>query len=83
MIVRVLCSFCAVVAFVNAQIPSFGACPDYSAIDNFERTRFLGNWFEIERYFTISEVATKCVSVSYDLEPDGNIYVKNSFTNRL
>ncbi|XP_058056691.1 lopap-like [Anopheles bellator] len=68
---------------VGAQIPGFGTCPDYSPIVRFNRTRFLGTWYEIERYFTVTEVATKCVSVTYEQRADGKIYVRNAYTNRF
>lgn len=68
---------------VNAQIPGLGGCPDFSPIQRFDRMAFLGTWYEVERYFTVSEVATKCVAATYELLPDGNIYVRNALTNRL
>uniref|UniRef100_A0A182Q6U5 Lipocalin/cytosolic fatty-acid binding domain-containing protein n=1 Tax=Anopheles farauti TaxID=69004 RepID=A0A182Q6U5_9DIPT len=77
---------CLVGAFfvaVHSQIPGFGTCPDYSPIQRFNRTRFLGTWYEIERYFTVTEVATKCVSVTYEQRADGKIYVRNAYTNRF
>ncbi|KAL1396442.1 hypothetical protein pipiens_010506 [Culex pipiens pipiens] len=72
-----------VLSVVNCQIPGFGGCPDYTPILRFNRTRFLGTWYEVERYFTVSEVATKCVSATYELQPDGKIYVRNALTNRF
>ncbi|XP_053695677.1 apolipoprotein D-like [Sabethes cyaneus] len=71
------------VAVVRGQIPGLGGCPDYSPIAKFNRSRFLGTWYEVERYFTVSEVATKCVSATYELQPDGKIYVRNALTNRF
>ncbi|KFB42319.1 AGAP009282-PA-like protein [Anopheles sinensis] len=71
------------ISLVQSQIPGFGTCPDYSPILRFNRTRFLGTWYEIERYFTVTEVATKCVSVTYEQRADGKIYVRNAYTNRF
>ncbi|XP_035904743.1 lopap-like [Anopheles stephensi] len=71
------------VTVVKTQIPGFGTCPDYSPIQRFNRTRFLGTWYEIERYFTVTEVATKCVSVTYEQRADGKIHVRNAYTNRF
>lgn len=65
------------------QIPSFGGCPDYQAMTGFDKTRFLGKWYETERYFTVSELASRCVSATYEIRPDGNIWVNNAITNRL
>ncbi|XP_053692604.1 apolipoprotein D-like [Sabethes cyaneus] len=76
-----LLGLCTVVIFTEAQIPALGACPLYSPIAKFNRTRFLGTWFEVERYFTVNEVAMKCVSATYELQVDGKIVVKNALTN--
>lgn len=66
-----------------AQIPSFGGCPDYQAMTGFDKSRFLGKWYETERYFTVSELASRCVSATYEIRADGNIWVNNAITNRL
>lgn len=52
-------------------------------MQNFDREYFLGKWYEIERYFAVSELASRCVSVTYERRADGNIYVNNEVTNRL
>lgn len=70
-------------SLVDAQIPGLGGCPDYVPITKFNRTRFLGTWYEVERYFTVSEVAAKCISATYELMPDGKVYVRNALTNRF
>ncbi|XP_019931635.2 apolipoprotein D [Aedes albopictus] len=74
---------CGLASLVDAQIPGLGGCPDYVPITKFDRNKFLGTWYEVERYFTVSEVAAKCISATYELMPDGKIYVKNSLTNRF
>lgn len=66
-----------------AQVPGFGRCPDYQPMSNFDKDKFLGKWIEIERYFTVSEVISKCISAEYERRADGNIYVKNYYTNRM
>lgn len=50
---------------------------------DFDRENFLGKWYEIERYFAVSELASRCVSVTYERRADGKIYVNNEMTNRL
>lgn len=35
------------------------------------------------RYFAVSELASRCVSVTYERRADGKIYVNNEMTNRL
>lgn len=49
----------------------------------FDRENFWGKWYEIERYFAVSELASRCVSVTYERRADGKIYVNNEMTNRL
>lgn len=71
------------IAIAQSQIPSFGACPDHQAVKNFEREKFLGTWYELERYFTVSEVGTKCITATYERRPDGKIYINNAYTNRF
>lgn len=50
---------------------------------DFDREAFLGKWYEIERYFTVSEIASRCISVDYDRRSDGKIWVNNEITNRM
>ncbi|XP_055303086.1 uncharacterized protein LOC129568806 [Sitodiplosis mosellana] len=75
------CVFLA--AIVTAQIPNFGRCPEYDAMRDFDRENFLGKWYENERYFAVSELASRCVSVTYERRADGKIYVSNEMTNRF
>ncbi|XP_038207556.1 apolipoprotein D-like [Zerene cesonia] len=70
-------------AAAHAQIPSLGWCPDYQPMANFNINRFLGNWFEAERYFTVSELGTRCVNTKYEATPEGRIVVSNEITNSL
>lgn len=74
-ITKVLC--------ICGQIPSFGRCPEFDAMADFDKEKFLGTWHEIERYFTVTEVVSKCISADYERRVDGNIYVKNYYTNRM
>ncbi|KAB0801015.1 hypothetical protein PPYR_05369 [Photinus pyralis] len=71
------------VAFTSAQIPSFGWCPDYTPMEDFEVDRFLGKWYESERYFTFSDVTSRCVVTDYARASSGRIYVSNEVTNRI
>jgi apolipoprotein D and lipocalin family protein len=71
------------IVLVQAQIPSFGGCPEIPAVKNFDKEQFLGTWYEIERYFTVAEVAARCVSATYEKRPDGKVYINNAFTNRF
>ncbi|RZB40234.1 apolipoprotein D-like [Asbolus verrucosus] len=73
----------AICAITKAQIPNFGFCPDYLPMPDFDMERFLGKWYEAERYFQFSGVVTRCVMTDYAKAPSGKIYVSNEVTNRL
>ncbi|XP_068626806.1 apolipoprotein D-like [Battus philenor] len=70
-------------AAVTAQIPSLGFCPDYQPMANFNMNRFLGTWFEAERYFSVSELGSRCVTTKYESTPEGRILVSNEITNAV
>lgn len=78
----VLVGYCVFVN-VRSQIPSFGGCPVYQPMPDFEKDRFLGTWYEAERYFTVTELASRCISATYERRQDDLIWVNNSITNRL
>ncbi|XP_041975401.1 apolipoprotein D-like isoform X2 [Aricia agestis] len=50
---------------------------------NFNVNRFLGSWYEAERYFTVSELGSRCVKTKYESTPEGRILVSNEITNSL
>lgn len=66
-----------------AQVPSFGRCPEFDAMPSFDQDAFLGTWYEVERYFTVTEFVSKCISADYEKRADGRIYVNNEYTNRM
>ncbi|XP_076303411.1 apolipoprotein D-like [Lasioglossum baleicum] len=70
-------------ALANAQVPSLGFCPEYVPMANFDMSKFLGVWFEAERYFQLTEVVSRCVMANYTLAPDGKFRVSNEVTNRF
>lgn len=73
----------ALASIAAAQIPGFGFCPDYLPMADFDIDRFLGKWYENERYFTFSDVASRCIVTDYARAPSGKIYVSNEVTNRM
>lgn len=75
--------FLALLAFVSAQIPSLGFCPTYSSKENFEMNKFLGKWYEAERYFTLNDIGSRCVVTDYAKTATGKIYVSNEYISRL
>ncbi|XP_065165519.1 apolipoprotein D-like [Atheta coriaria] len=68
---------------VHAQIPNVGWCPEYLPMTDFDMNRFLGKWYEAERYFTFSEIVSRCVVTDYAKSASGRIFVSNEVTNRL
>ncbi|KAL0851484.1 hypothetical protein ABMA28_007280 [Loxostege sticticalis] len=76
-------SVLCLLATASAQIPSLGWCPDFQPMQNFNMNRFLGPWYEVERYFTVSELGTRCVTTNYISTPEGRILVTNEITNYL
>lgn len=72
-----------IVIQVQCQVPSFGGCPGYDPMGNFNPEKFLGTWYEVERLFTVTELASRCVSATYERKVDGQLWVDNYFTNRL
>ncbi|CAH1153724.1 unnamed protein product [Phaedon cochleariae] len=75
--------FLSVLVSAKGQIPSLGFCPEYFPMADFDMSRFLGKWYEAERYFQFSELASRCVVTDYARGPSGKIYVSNEVTNRL
>ncbi|KAM3959000.1 apolipoprotein D [Aphomia sociella] len=73
----------ALVGSASAQIPSLGWCPDFQPMANFSMNRFLGTWYEAERYFTVSELGSRCVTTNYVSTPEGRILVSNEIINYL
>lgn len=77
------CFLVLTAVLVSAQIPSFGFCPQYGPMENFDMNKFLGKWYEVERYFTFSDIGSRCVVTDYAKTATGKIYVSNEYTSRL
>ncbi|XP_026282213.1 apolipoprotein D-like [Frankliniella occidentalis] len=67
----------------DAQVPFLGTCPDVKVMPSFDVTKYLGKWFEAERYFAIFEFAGKCVTGNYTVDNDGRISILNRQTSSL
>ncbi|KAI4470524.1 apolipoprotein d [Holotrichia oblita] len=80
---KCVCLFGLVVTLASAQIPSLGFCPSYTPMEDFDMNRFLGKWYEAERYFTFSDIGSRCVVTDYAKTATGKIYVSNEYTSRL
>ncbi|RZF43451.1 hypothetical protein LSTR_LSTR001712 [Laodelphax striatellus] len=71
------------VALTAAQIPNLGWCPDYVPMADFDMERYLGTWYEQERYFRVMEAGSRCVRTNYTKAVDGRILVSSEITGRL
>lgn len=63
--------------FASAQVTGLGPCPKVQPVENFDIKRYLGLWYEIEKYPTPFSRGTKCITATYGLRQDGNISVLN------
>ncbi|KAJ8669023.1 hypothetical protein QAD02_000282 [Eretmocerus hayati] len=70
-----------VIGSAVAQIPSFGGCPDVETVSNFDVKKYLGKWYEQERFFAAFEVGAKCVTAEYSENDNGTIKVVNKQIN--
>ncbi|XP_044012549.1 apolipoprotein D-like [Aphidius gifuensis] len=61
-----------------ALLPTFGACPDVETIDRLNMTRFMGKWFEAERYFSLVDIGAKCGTFNYSSGDNGSLKLVNS-----
>lgn len=67
----------------TAQVPGFGGCPDFESQPDFDMNKFLGTWYESERYVNIFEAGTRCVKTNYTKAVDGRFLVANEIMNRF
>lgn len=63
--------------FSTAQIPGFGGCPNLPVVHEFDVNRYLGVWFEVQKYPFIFTLGGKCVTAEYGLTNDGKVSVFN------
>ena len=56
-----------------------GSCPkDYKPMENFDKERYMGDWYEqVRDKYTPFEIGAGCQVASYALNDDGSIAVKN------
>merc|ERR1711997_1252938 len=70
---------------INAQEFSFGRCPPFPTVKNFDPQKYSGTWFEYANYFAFFQLFGKCVTATYTLEPDngyGKYELKINIVNR-
>jgi len=68
----------ALVAIGNAQVTKFGGCPVVPTQDHLDISKYLGLWYEIERFPAIFE-GDFCTTANYTLKANGKINVDNRY----
>jgi len=63
---------------VTGQEVFWGSCPVVSVQQNFDINRYMGKWYEQQRFFAIFEIGTNCVTAEYTLEDTGAVKVNNT-----
>ncbi|KAI4460378.1 apolipoprotein d [Holotrichia oblita] len=57
-------------------------CPRQQLLEDFNISRFLGRWYEIERSFNVVELSVKCVSLDVSPNKRGQIQIISSNINK-
>ncbi|GFO12628.1 apolipoprotein d [Plakobranchus ocellatus] len=60
-----------------------GSCPVVHGQPTLDTERYLGTWYEYQRFPAVFEFALDCTSAQYDLIEDGKISVLNNGTLRV
>ncbi|XP_072389832.1 apolipoprotein D-like [Diabrotica undecimpunctata] len=68
------------VAAAHSHIPR-ASCPDVKGVPNFDPTKFVGLWYEQQRYPTILEIYGKCAFTKYSLNSDQSIGINTTYLN--
>ncbi|XP_013176156.1 PREDICTED: apolipoprotein D-like [Papilio xuthus] len=76
-----LCGFLSL-RICRAQIVFPGTCPDVEAMKNFDAERYLGRWYEVEKYFAFFELGGRCITADYG-QKDDLITVTNKQINNI
>ncbi|XP_060066467.1 apolipoprotein D-like [Ylistrum balloti] len=66
-----------VVDLSHGQVFGKGKCPTVTVQDNFDLQKYLGDWYEILRFYVGFEDNSKCTVANYQLKDDGHIRVDN------
>ncbi|XP_060556542.1 apolipoprotein D-like [Ruditapes philippinarum] len=64
--------------YSSAQVFSSGGCPNVNAQKNFTLNRYLGDWYEVYKFYAAFESGQSCAKAHYELKPDGHIKIVNS-----
>jgi len=58
----------------SSQELSFGSCPKFPTVKNFDINRYLGLWYEYSNYFAIFQAFQDCVTAFYTDETPSSSY---------
>ncbi|CAH1377717.1 unnamed protein product [Tenebrio molitor] len=72
-----------VIKTITGQVPFLGPCPEYKTVQNFDLNKYLGKWFEAERYFAVFEFGGKCVTADYNYDNNGAVNIINQQISAL
>ncbi|XP_063414117.1 apolipoprotein D-like [Mytilus trossulus] len=76
-ILNILCLLCVLVP-IFGQVTRPGVCPNVRTQPGFDLNRYLGQWYESEKFFFIPEVGLRCNSALYTLNGNGAVGVLNA-----
>merc|ERR1712076_23679 len=63
---------------VLGQVFSAGGCPNVNAQKNFDLNRYLGDWYEVYKFYAAFESGQTCARAHYELMSNGHIKIVNS-----
>ncbi|XP_073825552.1 apolipoprotein D-like isoform X3 [Musca autumnalis] len=67
-----------------AQVLNQGMCNrNIPTVQNFDANRYLGRWYEQQKYPFIFELGGKCIYAEYGMQKNGDISVYNYNVNEL
>merc|ERR1711998_9081 len=72
-IIKMIKSTLAMAAAIQAKI-SIGSCGDVKMIENFDKTRYVGKWFELVRdRMNPYSISSDCTTKEFALNDDGDV----------
>ncbi|KAK9869276.1 hypothetical protein WA026_003028 [Henosepilachna vigintioctopunctata] len=70
---KYLALFAFLACGIQAQRIYPGSCPKVNVEENFDLNRYLGVWYEAEKYHDVNGIAGKCRKSVWSVQPNGNI----------
>ncbi|WAR11660.1 APOD-like protein [Mya arenaria] len=75
-LILLVCTAC--VGLSTAQVFGGGGCPHAVPQASFNLTEYLGDWYEIYKFYAAFESGQSCAKANYQIKPDGHIRIFNS-----